>query len=143
MSTESLSELLSSRLPPGVATRARALLRIQGELDRALPAALAGHVRVMQLENGVLSVACASGAVAARLRQQTDALLAALDRRGVVARAVRTSINPELAARYAPPVEKAGLPPAALDGLTHLSEEIADGPLKEALGRLLRHHRTG
>lgn len=143
MSAESLSDLLSSRLPPGLATRARTLLGIQRELDRALPAALAGHVRVMQLENGVLSVACASGAVAARLRQQTGALLAALDRRGVAATALSVRVDPELAGRYTPPVEKAGLPPAALDGLAHLNAEIEDGPLKEALGRLLRHHRTG
>lgn len=143
MSAESLSDLLASRLPSGLATRARALQGIQRELERALPAALAGHVRVMELENEVLSVACTSGAVAARLRQQSGALLAALGRRGVVATAVKVRVDPELAGRYSPPVEKAGVPPAALEGLAHLSEEIADGPLKEALGRLLRHHRAG
>jgi len=57
-----------------------------------------------------------------------------------VATAVRVSVNPELLARYVHPVEKAGLPPAALDGLAHLNAEIEEGPLKEALDRLLRHH---
>jgi hypothetical protein len=32
------------------------------------------------------------------------------------------------------------VPPAALEGLAHLNAEIEDGPLKEALDRLLRHH---
>lgn len=141
MSAASLADLLASQLPSGLAVRARALLDAQAALEQALPAALAGHVRVMQLENAVLSLACDSGAVASRLRQQTDALLAGLGRCGIAAAAVRVSVNPELLARYVHPVEKTGLPPAALDGLAQLNAEIEDGPLKDALDRLLRHHR--
>lgn len=143
MSAESLADLLASQLPQAVAVRARALLKVQGALERALPAALAGHVRVNQLENGVLSLACDSGAAASRLRQLTDTLIASLGKRGIVVTALRVSVNPELLARYVHPVDKAGLPPAALDGLAHLNAEIEDGPLKEALDRLLRHHRKG
>jgi hypothetical protein len=143
MSAESLADLLASQLPQAVAVRARALLKVQGALERALPAALAGHVRVSQLENGVLSLACDSGAAASRLRQLTDALIESLGKRGIVVTALRVSVNPELLARYVHPVDKAGLPPAALDGLAHLNAEIEDGPLKQALDRLLRHHRKG
>jgi hypothetical protein len=143
MSASSLSDLLASQLPHGLAVRARALLNTQAALDRALPAALAGHVRVMQLENGLLSLACDSGAVASRLRHQTDALMASLGKHGVAVTAVRVIVNPELLARYVHPVEKTGLPPAALDGLAHLTAEIEEGPLKDALDRLLRHHRKG
>lgn len=141
MSASSLSDLLASQLPNALAVRARTLFKTQAALDRSLPAALAGHVRVMQLENAVLSLACDSGAVASRLRQQTDALLASLGERGIAATAVRVSVNPELLARYVHQVEKTGLPPAALDGLALLNAEIEDGPLKDALDRLLRHHR--
>lgn len=141
MSASSLSDLLASQLPSGLAVRARALLNTQAALERALPAALAGHVRVMQLENAQLSLACDSGAVASRLRHQTEALLVKLAKHGIAASAVRVSVNPELLARYTHPVEKTGLPPAALDGLAHLNAEIEEGPLKEALERLLRHHR--
>jgi hypothetical protein len=140
MSAASLADLLASQLPNGLALRARALLGTQATLERALPAALAGHVRVMQLENGTLSLACDSGAVASRLRHQTDALLAKLAKHGVNATSLRVSVNPDLLARYVHPVEKAGLPASALDGLAHLNAEIEDGPLKEALDRLLRHH---
>jgi len=143
MSASSLSDLLASQLPPGVAVRARALLNTQAALDRTLPAALAGHVRVMQLENGQLSLACDSGAVASRLRHQTDALMASLGKHGVDVTTVRIIVNPDLLARYVHPVEKTGLPPAALDGLAHLTAEIEEGPLKDALDRLLSHHRKG
>ena len=142
MSAESLADLLASQLPQAVAVRARTLLKVQGALEHSLPTALAGHVRVNQLENGVLSLACDSGAVASRLRHQTDALLASLAKREIVASAVRVSVNPELSARYVHPVEKAGLPPTALAGLAHLNAEIEEGPLKEALSQLLRHHRN-
>jgi hypothetical protein len=142
VSASSLADLLASQLPNGLAVRARALLKTQATLDRSLPAALAGHVRVMQLENAILSLACDSGAVASRLRHQTDALMASLGQRGIVVSAVRVSVNPDLLARYVHPVEKTGLPSSALEGLAHLNAEIEEGPLKEALGRLLRHHRN-
>ncbi|OYW35486.1 MAG: hypothetical protein B7Z35_15175 [Hydrogenophilales bacterium 12-61-10] len=142
MSSASLADLLASQLPQGLAVRARLLLNTQAALDRALPAALSGHVRVMQLENSVLSVACDSGAVASRLRQLSDALVVGLVKRGIAAASLRVSVNPELMARYVHPVEKAGLPPAALDGLAHLNAEIEAGPLKDALDKLLRHHRS-
>ena len=141
MSASSLADLLASQLPHGLVKRAQALLSAQAELDRALPAALAGHIRVMQLEAGTLSLACDSGAVASRLRQQADALIANLTRREVAVTTVRISVNPELLARYVHPVEKTGVPSAALDQLARLNTEIEDGPLKEALGRLLRHHK--
>ncbi len=141
MSASSLSDLLASQLPHGLAAHARALLGTQGILDRVLPASLSGHVRVMQLENGTLSLACGSGAVASRLRHQTDALMASLNKQKLEVTSVRVSVNPELLARYVHPVEKKGLPPVALEGLAHLNAEIEDGPLKEALDRLLRHHQ--
>jgi len=143
MSASSLADLLASQLPNGLAVRARTLLGTQAALERALPAALAGHVRVMQLENAVLSLACDSGAVASRLRQQTDALMASLGKHGIAVTGVRVSVNPELLARYVHPVKKAGLPATALDGLAHLNAEIEDGPLKDALSHLLQHHRKG
>lgn len=141
MSVSSLADLLASQLPNGLAVRARTLIKTQAALDCSLPAALAGHVRVMLLENGVLRLACDSGAIASRLRHQTAELMASLARNGIVATDVHVSVNPELLARYVHPVEKTGLPAVALDRLAHLNAEIEDGPLKDALDTLLRHHR--
>ena len=141
MSAESLADLLARQMPAGVAVRAQGLLRLQATLDRALPAALAGHVRVRTLEAGVLSLACASGALASRIRHQTDPLIAALKTRGVAVDAVRVAVDPGLLAPYTPPVNKAGLPDSALNDLARLETGIEDGPLKDALARLLDHHR--
>ena len=143
MSAESLADLLARQMPPGVATRAQGLLRLQSVLDRALPAALTGHVRVRTLDAGVLSLACANGALASRLKHQTDALMTALASRGVTVDSVRVTVDPALLAPYAPPADKPGLPPAALDGLARLETGMEDGPLKDALAQLLRHHRPG
>lgn len=142
MSAESLADLLARQMPPGVASRAQSLLRLQATLDRALPAALTGHVRVRTLDAGVLSLACASGAQASRLKQQIDTLITALASRGVTVDSVRVSVDPALLAPYAPPADKPGLPPAALDGLAQLETGMEEGPLKDALARLLRHHRS-
>lgn len=142
MST-SLADLLASQLPHGIARHAQALLQAQAALERTLPAALTGHVRVTQLDNGVLSLACDSGAVASRLRHQTDALIEQLQQQSLAVSSVRVSVNPELSARYSPVVEKAGLSDATLNGLAHLNDEIEAGPLKDALDQLLRHHRRG
>ncbi|MFN3751266.1 MAG: DciA family protein [Thiobacillus sp.] len=141
MSASSLADLLARQLPRQLAEHARDLLAAQTALDRVLPAALCGRVRVMQLDAGTLALACDSGAVASRLRQQTGQLQADLARQGLAVATVRVGVNPDLLARYTPPVEKAGLPPTALAGLARLDASLEDGPLKEALDRLLRHHR--
>lgn len=73
MSASSLADLLASQLPNNLAVRARALLSTQAALERVLPAALAGHVRVMQLDNGIPQPGLRRGAVASRLRQLSDA----------------------------------------------------------------------
>lgn len=141
MSASSLSDLLASGLPGPLAARARELLALQVRLDRVLPAALAGHVRVMQFAQGTLSLACESGAVAARLRHQHDALRDSLGKTGLAVERLRVTVNPALVPRYVHPVEKAGLSDTALADLAGLNASIEDGPLKQALDRLLRHHR--
>lgn len=140
MTASSLSEILASQLPTALRDRAQALIAMQTQLDRSLPAALNGHVRVLQLEGGQLRLACDSGAVASRLRHQSDSLVAEMVRRGVAVSSLRVSVNPELLASPIPHVDKPGLPAAALDSLAQLDAEIEEGPLKQALDRLLRHH---
>ncbi|MBW8306313.1 MAG: DUF721 domain-containing protein [Thiobacillus sp.] len=125
MSAASLADLLASQLPHSLAVGGPPPRSPPPAPARAPPPPRAGD----------------RGAVASILRQQTDALMASLGKREIAVTAVRISVNPELLARYVHPVEKHGLPPAALDELAHLNTEIEDGPLKEALDQLLRHHR--
>lgn len=141
MTASSLSELLAHQLPASLQARAQALIALQDQVDRSLPAALTGHVRALQLQDGQLRLACDSGAAASRLRHLSERLVAGLAARGLAVDAVRVSVNPELLATPRTTVAKPGVPPTAIDSLAQLSDGIADGPLKQALGRLLRHHR--
>lgn len=141
MSAHSLSQLLATQLPAQLLARAQILLKVQATLDRQLDASLIGHVRVAQLENGNLRLACDSGAVASRLRHQTGKLAADLNRRGLPVDHVRVSVNPEYLVCTPPAPSKHGLSQAALDELSRLDATIEDGPLKQALDQLLRHHR--
>ncbi len=141
MSASSLSDLLATQLPAALLARTQVLLRAQAALEHCLPAALAGSVWVAQLEQGNLHLACESGAVAARLRHQTQALATDMSQRGLIVDHVRVTVQPEFQSRPPVVVHKPGLPTHALTSLAQLNTEIEDGPLKEALSRLLNHHR--
>jgi len=141
MSASPLADLLASQLPPGLAATARRLADAQTKIDRVLPGALLGQVRVMQVQSGVLHLAVASGAVASHLRHQTDALLKSLEKKGLAAESLRVHVRPELVTPWKPPVHKAGIPAKGLASLEELDHTIEDGPLKEALDRLLQHHK--
>jgi hypothetical protein len=141
VSASSLSDLLATQLPSALLARAQTLLRVQAALDRCLSAALAGHVRVAQMENGNLHLACDSGAAASRLRHQTAALAADLNQRGLPVDHVRVSVNPEMLISAPPAIDKRGLPAAALAELARLNSDIEEGPLKQALTQLLCHHK--
>lgn len=141
MSASSLSDLLATQLPAPLLARAKMLLRAQAAIERCLPPALAGSVWVAQLDKGNLHLACNSGAVATRLRNQTHALATELSQHGLIVDHVRISVEPEFQPRPPIVVHKTGLPNTALTSLAQLNAEIDDGPLKEALSRLLNHHR--
>jgi hypothetical protein len=141
MSASSLADLLARQLPPALLAHAQDLMRVQAALDRCLPPALAGSVWVAQLDAGNLHLACDSGACASRLRHQTRALADELARRGLIVDHVRVSVQPDLRPYPVPPPAKPGLPASALDSLAALNGGIEDGPLKQALDRLLSHHR--
>ena len=133
--------MLASQLPAPLLARAKILLRAQAAIERCLPPALAGSVWVAQLDKGNLHLTCDSGAVATRLRNQTRALATELSQHGLIVDHVRVSVQPEF--QPSPPVvvDKPGLPTTALTSLAQLNTEIEDGPLKQALDRLLSHHR--
>jgi hypothetical protein len=142
VSASSLADLLASQLPQAVLAHAQTLMRVQAALDRCLPPALVGSVRVAQLNAGNLLLACDSGAVASRLRHQTRALAADLAQRGLIVDHVRVNVQPELLPPTPHVVAKPGLPASALDSLATLNGGIEDGPLKQALDQLLQHHRA-
>jgi hypothetical protein len=119
--------------------QALALDRMRRHLLAAAPKGLAHAWRLGSLEGDVLSVYCDNGAVATRLRLAGPALIRLLQESGFAVRDIRFRVT--LLARKSPTREKcARLSPAACEAMLQLHANIADGPLKQALGRLLRRH---
>ena len=103
-----------------------------------LPRSLADRVRVANAESSELQLQVGAGAVAAILRQQLPALLAALGREGWKFSAISVRVQ----VRATPPPPKKP-PPHQVDRsvlrpLAELAGDLPPGPLKQALGRLLR-----
>jgi len=115
--------------------REEALLRA---VRRVLPRPVAERVFVTQGQGETLELSTPSGAVAAVVRQRTPDLLAALQREDCKFIRIRLRVQP----RNTPP-EPAKSIPRQWDSngarpLEGLAARLPPGPLKVALGRLLR-----
>jgi len=118
--------------------RAETLLQLEGELRQlcTLP------VRVAALREKVL-VIMASGALAARLRQQTPSILAHLRERGWALEGLRFKARPLRSTEESPePSQRlfrpAAIPEQARDCLSQMLPHIHDPKLKASLRALLR-----
>jgi hypothetical protein len=115
--------------------RAEALLRA---VRRVLPRPVAERVFVANGQGETLELSTPSGAVATVVRQRSPDLLAALQREGCKFIRIRLRVQP----RASPPELEKTLPrqwdSRSARPLEGLAEGLAPGPLKAALGRLLR-----
>jgi hypothetical protein len=134
-----LSELLSG-LP--AMRQAQALSALQKQFDAVLPARFRGEAQVVALEEGELRVLCANGAIASRLRLEAQGLAAALQSRGLAVRRVSLKVQPANSRKAPPPRSKPPLPAAARQAFESASEQLAEGEVKAALEKLLKHHQA-
>lgn len=132
-----LSELLSE--VPAV-RQALALSALQRHFDAILPARFRGEAQVVALEDGELKVLCRNGAIASRLRLESQALADALQKRGLAIRRVLLKVQPSSVRKPTPPRSKPPLPAAARSAFAAAGEQLEDGEMKAAIQRLLRHH---
>jgi hypothetical protein len=112
--------------------------RLTTAVRRQLPRALADRVRVAEAVPGVLTLAAAAGAVAAVVRQRSPDLLAGLRREGFdfTELRVRVQVRTEPVHSHKPVhkhIVKVDSAP-----LRRLARDLPDGPLKEAVERLVR-----
>jgi hypothetical protein len=114
-------------------------LRLQLQLRRGLPPALATHVRVADTRSYELEIVAASGAAAALLRQRAPDLLRKLAGEGweFTGIRVRVQARPAAPAPEKPPTKQ--LDAAAGRALEALAQRLGDAPLAQALRRLARH----
>jgi hypothetical protein len=117
-------------------------------LDRAYRAAapqeLAARSRVKTCKARTLVVLAGNPAVAAKLRQMTGRLLAAIRQSAPDVAEIRIEVDVE-GARSAERggSAKAGLGQEAVRNFAALAQRVPEGPLKKALGDLVKHHTSG
>ena len=118
--------------------RMRRESRLTAAVRREVPRALAERVRVVQAEPPLLVLAVPSGAVAAALRQRSPEILAGLRREGINFTDLRVQVQLGQALAAKPKVELGQRVRINAAPLRALALELPEGPLREAIERLVR-----
>ncbi|MGA0583880.1 MAG: DciA family protein [Castellaniella sp.] len=123
---------------------ARELLAIQAVLAGTLPPALARRIRVARIDGPQITVMVPGPAHAARLRQTTEAAARRIRDAGWPVERIVVQIDAAMDRTWTqkPRREAQPLGEGALRSFEDLKRQVAPGPLADAIGRLLRHHRT-
>ncbi len=136
-----LGDLLATSGQGKVLARGQALLALQARLDKLLPESFRGQVFVADLKDGILSLACAHGALATRLRSEGPHLAEALAKQGLDVQQVKILVRPDLPLYRGPTKAKPGLSRGALNALTEVEQSLEPGGLQTAVRRMIRRHR--
>ena len=123
---------------------ARELLAIQAVLAGTLPPALARQIRVARIDGPQITVMVPGPAHAARLRQLTEAAALRIQDAGWPVERIIVRIDAAMGRTWTqkPRREAQPLGEDALRSFEDLGRQVAPGPLADAIGRLLRHHRS-
>ena len=120
-----------------IRVRAERIAALQQAYFAAVPRELAQSSTVGYETQGTLVLLAASGAVAARLRQLTPRLLLTIRKQFAEVKAIRIEVQLVRGTkRRAPQMRRVGA--TGLRSLTELEAGLADGPLRDALRRLIR-----
>jgi|SRR5690554_2843029 len=122
---------------------AQALMQAENVIRKALPPILAPSCRVAKIDRQCLTLAVPAAAHATRLRQLTPTLLRALESHGWNLNRIEIRVQAGLLAQAhkSPPREVQPLGRKALESFEELQKNVSPGPLADAIGRLLTHHR--
>ncbi|CAM5781533.1 DciA family protein [Castellaniella caeni] len=119
------------------------LLAAQAALSGALPPAVARQVRVARIDGQRMTVLVPGPAHAARLRQLTTQAARHLQQQGWPIDSIVVRIDAAMGRTWTqkPHKEAEPLGTQALQSFAELQHQVSPGPLADAIGRLLRHHR--
>ena len=118
------------------------LTRMQRLLGQLLGPAMATHSRVVQWQDGLLTLHADNNALAARLRQSLPTIADSFSAHGWPVTQVAVKVRPRPPEPQAPPVPQRALPASAAAGLQQLQSSLPeDSPLRDALARLLAEAR--
>lgn len=118
---------------------AQKLERVRQVWEAIAPPALLAATRPGALQRGMLTVYADNGAIAAKLRQQAQRLLAKLQERGLEVTAIRFDVQVRITEETVPR-KRLALSGAALDSLEEMAAGLEKSPLRDALRNLLAHH---
>lgn len=142
MQAKRLGDLLAAPGEGNVLARGQALLALQARLDKLLPESFRGQVFVADLKDGMLSLACAHGALATRLRSEAPRLAESLSQQGLAVQQFKILVRPDLPLYRGPVKPKPGLSQGALNALTEVERTLEPGGLQEAVKRMIRRHKA-
>jgi hypothetical protein len=141
MQAKRLGDLLATTGQGNVLARGQALLSLQAQLDGLLPESFRGQVFVADLKDKVLSLACAHGALATRLRNEAPRLAESLGQQGLAVQQVKIIVRPDLPLYRGQAKPKPGLSQGALNALTEVEKTLEPGGLQAAVQRMIRRHK--
>jgi hypothetical protein len=116
-------------------TKAQALLVLQRHFSDVTPANLAQSSQVLALQSGVLSVAVANAAIAAKLRQLVPEIVVMLQNSGCEVNGIRVKVQVSFSSTK-PESMPRKLDKTARRALNELSQSLKDSPLKLALKKM-------
>lgn len=119
----------------------RQLNKLQQTFSGLVPPPLARACTVGQYARGTMLIYADNGAIAAKLKQLTPRLLLDFWKTGLEVSVIRVEVQVRPSRPEAPPI-CSRMSPAGLKSLESLASELPESPLREALDRLLKHHRA-
>ena len=134
--TQRLKSLLNSdsELRP-LLDKAQALSVLQRHFAGVVPPHFAQFSQVLSLQSGILGIAVANAAVAAKLRQLVPELIAGLQKGGCEVSGIRVKVQVSFSPSR-PESSPRKLGKAARSALNGLSQTLGDSPLRLALKKL-------
>jgi hypothetical protein len=123
-----------SELRPLLA-KAQALSALQRHFSDAAPPNLAQSSQVLSLQSGILSVAVANAAIAAKLRQLVPNIIIMLQNGGCEVNGIRVKVQVSFSPSQPEPKPRK-LGKTARGALKELSQTLDDSPLKLALKKM-------
>jgi hypothetical protein len=114
-----------------VMTHARLLLKLSRHFETIAPAGLRHAAHVANYKSGKIVIHADNGAVATKIRQMSQRLCDELSKRGAECTGIKVKVQP-----LQIPVQST-ISKKACNMLRSTSEKLPNGPLREALDRLL------
>nr|WP_199066122.1 DciA family protein [Chromobacterium sp. ASV5] len=118
---------------------ARDLMALDRAFKKLIPEGMAEACRAVRIRDDELVIYADNGIVAGRLRMTAAGLLPQLAQLGYVAGKVRVKVDLKLARK--PRVKTIAISEQALDGIEEAADCVQNQEVRQALARLIAHHR--